>query len=111
MPSLFAQYSAERTDKLIIEDENGFATYHYQGNVCYIEDVYVIPEKRKKRIASGYVKVIAETAKIKDIDTLMTSVNLLAKNSTDSLKAVLGAGFSLHSANSNMIFLTKDING
>lgn len=108
-PSLFAQYIYERQNKSIVEDENGFATYYFIENTCYIEDLYVIKDARKKGIAASYADRIAEEAKRNGASKLMGSVNVLANGATDSMKVLIAYGFSLLSANNNMIFLTKEI--
>ena len=64
--SHFANYIKERQNKEIIEDESGFATYYFIMPDCYIEDIYVIPEKRKAGIAAKYADKIAKIAQEKN---------------------------------------------
>ncbi len=108
-PSLFAQYLYERSNKAIVEDENGFASYYYIGSTCYIEDLYVKRGMRNKGIASSYADKIAEEAKSKQATQLMGSVNLNTMGATDSMKALLAYGFELQSAGNNMIYLVKSL--
>lgn len=106
-PSLYAQYIYERQNKSIIEDENGFASYYYINDSCYIEEIYVKRECRKAGIASKYADTIAADAKAKKARQLVGSINLNTNNATTSMKALLAYGFQLTSAANNMIYLTK----
>lgn len=109
MPSLYAQYIYERQNKSIIEDENGFASYYFINDTCYIEELFVKRGSRNKGIASEYASQITKEAKSKGAKQLMGSVNLNTNGATDSMKVLLAYGFSLQTANNNMIFLTKSL--
>ena len=105
----FAEYIKERQGKEIIEDENGFATYYYVGPDCYIEDIYVTPEKRKSGVASLYANEIAKIAIEKNCLNLIGSVKPSANGSTESLKVLLAYGFKLHSATEDFIWFKKKL--
>ena len=109
MSSLFAQYIREREGKNIIEDENGFATYKFEKDYVYVEDVYVCKNVRKIRFASGYLDKIAKEAKEKGMNRMVTSVCVVAKNPTLGMRAILGYGFKLLSSTNEMIYFVKDI--
>lgn len=107
--SHFAEYIKERQNKEIVEDENGFATYYFVGPDCYIEDIYVIPEKRKTGICFMYADKIAKIARDKNCLNLIGSVKPSANGSTVSLKVLLAYGFRLHSANEDFIWFKKKL--
>lgn len=107
--SHFGNYIKERLDKHIIEDENGFATYLYENDYVYIEDIYVVKEKRKENIASAYADKIAQIAKSKGYDKMLGSVCPTAKGATTSLKVLLGYGFKVLSAEHDIIYFIKEI--
>ena len=107
--SNFAKYIKERENKEVIEDEYGFATYLYENDYVYIEDIYVIPEKRKDKIASKYADAIALEAKELGYNKMLGSVVPSSPNSTISLKVLLGYGFKLLSSQENMIYFIKEI--
>lgn len=109
MLSNFGKYIYERQNKSIIEDENGFATYYMTNGSCYIEDIYVVPEKRKEKIASTYADKIAEEAKQKGMKVLVGTVKPSAIGSTESLKVLLAYGFRLESSVQDFIFFTKSL--
>lgn len=107
--SLFAQYIYERSNKSIIEDENGFATFYFINDICYIEDIYVKSDMRKHGIASKYADTILAQAKLKGAKKLMGSVNLKANNPTTSMKVLLAYGFDLAFNDNQMIYLQKEV--
>lgn len=108
--SLYSQYITERTDRLILETEYGFATYVYLAdNTVYIEDIYVSPEYRKKGIASRFADEIADIARSKGCKKMIGSVVPSTKTSTDSMKTLLAYGMKLESSTNNFITLVKEI--
>lgn len=109
MASLFGQYIKERTNREIIENHIGFATYVVEKDSIYIEDVFVIPSYRKSRVASDFVNQIAQIAKDKGIKKLYTSVVPTANGSTISLVACVKYGFKLDSSANNFILFVKEI--
>lgn len=111
MPSHYANYIYEREGKSIIETEHGFATYAYMHDIkaVYLEDLYVVPEKRRSKEATLLVDAVVQQAKLKGYNTLIGSVAPKANGSTDSLKAVLSYGMKLHSCDGNLIWFKKEI--
>lgn len=109
--SLFGKYIKERSNKSIIEDEHGFATYFtaYNNEYMYIEDLYVLPEFRKKDKASAYADKIAEIAREKGIKKLLGSVDITLESSTTSMKVLFGYGFKLLDIKGQLIYLEKEI--
>lgn len=109
--SLYADYLTERTDDLIIENENGFATYRYlnEGRSVYVIDIYTIPEKRKEGAASWLADLIAIEAKSRGCTEMLGSVAPDTHGSTVSLKVLLAYGFQLQSSVSNAIILRKEL--
>lgn len=107
--SLYAQYITERLNKQIIEDSEGFAVYYFENDYVYLEDIYVIPEKRKTKKASEMADKIASIAKKAGYNKMLGSVVPTANNSTTSLKVLMGYGFSLLAAQDNIIYFIKEI--
>lgn len=109
--SLFADYIKEREGKNVIENDHGFASYsiNKQTGVCYVQDIYVIPEKRSSGLALQMVNHIVEIAKRDGCKHLMGSVAPSAKNSQNSLRLLIEYGLRLHSSHDNIIFFIKDL--
>lgn len=108
---MYAAYILERTNDQIIENSKGFCTYRYinEGRSVYIIDIYVIPEFRKSRYASDLADLVAARAKDEGCTEMLGTVNPSAKNSTTSIKVLLGYGMELHSSSNDIIIFRKDI--
>lgn len=108
--SLYSDYLTERTNKSVIETDSGFITYSFTDeNTCYIEDIYIRPDFRKTREASKLADQVAEIAKSKGCTKLLGSVIPSTKNSTTSLKVLLGYDMKLLSSVNDFILFSKDI--
>lgn len=109
MSSNFAKYIKERAGKEIVEDSKGFATYFFQDDFVYIEDLYVIPEARKEGIASRYADEIANIAKSKGYSKMLGSVCPSASGATSSIQVLISYGFKVLKSTDNMIYFIKEI--
>ncbi len=108
--SLYAQYILEHRGDEIIENEYGFATYRYLNNdTVYIVDIYIVPEYRKSNKASVIADEVVRAAKLRGCVKLLGTVTPTAKNSTVSLKVLLGYGMTLQSSSADCIIFEKDI--
>lgn len=106
---LLANYLKEREgyDSLITDE--GFAVYKIMGQECYIKDIYVHPDYRKKGVASELADAIAEIAKQKGCKTLIGSVSTDCGNPTDSTKVLLAYGMTITAAIHGGILFKKGI--
>lgn len=107
--SMYGDYINEREGKSIIENEKGFATFKINGEICYIEDIYIEPYSRQKHAASDLADKVVEYAKEHGCKTLLGSVNPATNNATISLKVLLGYGMKLQGINHNLIWFYKEI--
>lgn len=109
--SHWADYIAETADKRMLEDENGFATYFVVPGtqVCYIEDIYVVPEKRKSDVGTEYELAIRNWAVEQGCIELMGSVNLQSKNPERSVQVLLARGFKIAQVTPTMMYFKKNI--
>ncbi len=101
----------ERTNDLIIESDNGFATYRYvnDGRSVYIIDIYSSPDIRRTGTASYFADAICKEAKEKGCTEVLGSVVPSAKGSTLSLQVLLGYGMQLSAASNDFILFRKDL--
>jgi GNAT superfamily N-acetyltransferase len=109
--SHYADYIREHRGDGIIENEKGFATYRFlnEGKSVYIVDIYIHPDFRHDGAASIIADSIVDVAKAKGCTELLGTVVPTAKNSTASLKVLLGYGMSLQSSGNDLIVFKKDI--
>jgi len=61
--TLFGQYIKEYYNGEILEADYGFAIYYIKDNACMIDDLYIIPEKRRSKYAYDLVRSIETMAK------------------------------------------------
>lgn len=109
MDSHYAAYLKERTGQQIIETKEGFIAYTIAGQECFIEDLYVLPEFRKKYVGSHLVDSVAAIGKKSDCQYLTCSLAMAAKNKDESLKAFIGYGFKLLRATPEAIYFVKEL--
>ncbi len=107
--SMFGDFKKELEGISEIESEFGFATYKITGEEIYIEDIYIKPEYRKSKHASDLADAVSEIGTRNGCKRLWGSVCPSKNNSTISLKALLGYGFSLRSSKDNFILLVKEL--
>lgn len=111
--SLYGDYIKEHRNDLIVESENGFATYRFVplGDVpsIYLVDLYVRPELRKSGLASEMADKVCSIGREYYCKYLLGSVVPSAKAATDSLKVLLAYGMTLHSASPELIVFKKEI--
>lgn len=111
--SKYGQYLKELKGFEMYEDEDGFVTYGFMQDkglkYCYIEDIYVVPEKRKSGIASQYADVVAVIAKEAQCDRLLGSIVPSLPDSHYRMLVLLGYGFKLLSCNQDLIYFYKEL--
>lgn len=108
--SMYANYLKEKTSDLILETDKGFATYRYMDEkTVYIVDLYVLPDFRQSKTASVIADTICNEARQKGCTKMLGSVVPSSKNSTLSLKVLLGYGMTLESATQDFIVFRKDL--
>jgi len=107
--SHYGDYLKERRAVEVIENEDGFIAFKIHGEECFLEDIYVAPEKRKTRIGSELVLQMETFAKDMSCKYVTCNVWPSAHGSTVSLKAALANGFKLHSSVVDKIILIKEL--
>lgn len=108
--SLFGQYLKERTNKGIVETEEGFATFEYVNDeIVYIIDLYVVPEKRKQRVAANMADKIVEAAAKEGKKFLLGSVDATAHGAETSINVLEAYGMRPYKVIEPMIFYIKEI--
>lgn len=111
MQSLYARYLSEREGLWTFETEYGFVTYRILDGHGYAEliDMYIVPEQRNSGKAWDLLYHVEEEAANKACKYLFTCVDPQAKNSHNSMLAVLAGGFILHRTDGSLIWFFKEI--
>jgi hypothetical protein len=109
--SMFEEYAEEKGfgPRVLHVPGVGFATYQLIPGECYIDEIYVVPAKRKSQEGSRMADAIVKIAKEKGISLLTGSVCLKANGKEKSMKALLGYGLSPAATNGDMVYFAKEI--
>ena len=108
--SLYQDYIRELTYGDVLETDFGFATFVFtDDSTCYIKEIYIIPDNRRKGSAAELADKIVAAAKEKGCTRLLGSVVPSAKGSTRSLKVLLAYGFKLISSANDYILFEKEV--
>lgn len=108
MQQLAAYFKERENFDSIIRDE-GFATYKIEGDECYIRDIFVHADYRKKRIATEMADDIARIAVKAGCKYLTGSVNTGVRGAHESHLVLLAYGFKLSSAVQYGIYFRKSL--
>lgn len=109
MKSLYAQYILEKTERKIIESDDGFITYEIDGERCYIADIFVVKEKRLQGIAMKMCLQVGEIAIAQGCKFIIGTVQVMDKESTESLNACIKMGMRLVRADNGFVYLIREL--
>lgn len=109
--SHYSSYLEERLGKRVEEFPEGFLVYSYLdgGKQLYIEDIYVIPEARKKGAARLMADTVIQKAKMEVTREVIGSVDLRANGACDSMKVLLAYGMKPYEARGQLVLFGKEI--
>lgn len=111
----YARYLRETQGKEVYETEHGFLTYGFN---CvpgvdfphvYIEDIWVAPEHREKRVAAKMADHVCRLAKAAGISVCLGSVNTKSKTPDRSLRVLQGYGMKIYGAGIDAVWMIKEI--
>lgn len=106
---MYPEYLREREGIDALETPHGFSLYKIQGDECYLQDIYVVPEKRKSHVATQMADAVTEIAKAKGCKWLVGSVSPAANNAHASLLVLISYGMKLQKADKDIIYFAKGI--
>lgn len=111
--SLYAQYIKERSNREIIETDQGFVTYVAYKDGLMVEDLYIKPEFRKQGLAIKFVYQVIDIVKANDMKTIYICVAPGIESpyvgATAMCKALLHHGCKLEQSFNNLLILSKEI--
>lgn len=108
---LYKKYLEEREGKHLFYNEVCFIKYSYpDSNSIYIEDIYVVPEKRKSHVAKNCADKLCIKAKEQfGCNTVFGSVCLDTIGADNSIKVLHAWGMKISHHQDNMIYFKKEI--
>lgn len=109
MSSLYGFYIKERENAEIIENDDGFITYQIRGDEVFIRDFYVVPPRRKTRVAFNLGQQLIQVAKAQGCRSMVATVFPLLNGSQEALKIFMKYGMKITACRENCIFLAGGI--
>lgn len=111
MDSLWTEYHEERLGRHVVYDigNRGFVSYKVQGDECYIADVFVKKEHRKKSVGKNLMNLVESIAREKGAKFLCCMVIIDAKDADQACASALAYGFKLRMANANILNFWKGL--
>jgi GNAT superfamily N-acetyltransferase len=109
--SLWADYIKELYGKEMYEDSMGFCTYYIVPgtDVCYIEDIYVVPEHRKSAFGAEMESKVEAWSRLQGCSQLMGSVATGLQTTERSISVLISRGFKLSKVTETMLYFKKNI--
>lgn len=90
--SLFTDYKKERENKEAIEVDGGFCTYIINGELVYIEDIFVAKDKRRSGLAFLMADQVVTLAKEHGCKRLLGTIDPSTIGAPESLKLLMAYG-------------------
>lgn len=111
--SLYSKYIKELKGFETIEDVDGFITYEFleEGNEkwCYIEELYVVPEKRKSGKVVEFADAVSKIAIENGCNKLLGSIVPSLPGAHRRMEVLMSYNFKLYSSQDNLIYLIKEL--
>ncbi len=108
--SMYKSYIEEQLpNRFVYETDKGFLTYNINGEICQLEEIFILPEFRKQGIASSFYNEIGIIAKEKNCKYLKGSIVPGTNNAEISMKCLFKNGFKLAWTEGSMIYLIKGL--
>lgn len=109
--SLYGDYIKERENFEIIEDNHWFATYQMtdDGTTLYIRDCFIEKGHRGQGVVEGIDNTLIEIAKVNGCKNILTQVALFDPHKDRNMRCFLRIGYRIISANSEVIYIGKEV--
>lgn len=103
-------YMQEREGLYFVEAPAGFLAYKkVNADSWYVQDIYVLPEARKSKLATKLFDKVVKLAQAEKVHTLLGSVDISAPAADVNLKAVLSVGFKPQTVDGSLIWFSQKI--
>lgn len=109
MPSIYAAYYLEREGCHVLEYEWGFAVYKLLPDHVYLQDIFIIPARRKDGLGVQLMNEVAAIAQKAGIYTMFGSVVPSTPFGHTMTQIMLGLNFRIHSSDKDIIYFKKEL--
>ncbi len=109
---LYKEYVKERIGANIIHDDCGFLQYQINDDICYINEIYVLPKFRKQQKSVEMVNLLVEVLRAVDvpkIKNIICTIYIDTQGYQRSLYSALKYGFSIIKLDDKCIYLQKEL--
>lgn len=105
----YAAYIQEKGGFSLIELDNAFITYRMYGETCFIGDLWIDPEHRRKRVAWALADQVTELAKKNGCKYLTSTAITNSNGIEEALITQFSYGFKIVGSDNEKIYLRKEI--
>jgi GNAT superfamily N-acetyltransferase len=106
---LFRQYLLERENVHLLNEEWGFATYSFGEDHVYLQDIYVVPEKRNTGLGVHLMNEVGKMAKERGCSLMLGSVDEKGNGSEDMKSIMKHLGFKEHTKLGSVVYYLREI--
>lgn len=109
MSSLYAQYAKERANRETVESDDFFVTFTVYATHVYIEDIYIVPERRGQGLCSTLFADIEQAAAAIGVKKTIINVSPLSATCDETVKKMLKMGFKIYKTTEDLIYMSREI--
>ena len=106
---LYRQYLLERENTHLLDYDWGFATYSFGDNHVYLQDIYVVPEKRDAGLGVHLMNEVGRLAKEQGHEVMIGSVDDRGEGSKNMHEIMKHLGFIKYSEENTTSYYIKEI--
>ena len=107
--TLYAKYIKERCGRHALENDHGFLTYQFNGEECFLADMYIDPSKRGTRLFKEMIDQLVVLAKDHGSKIVTATIYMADQGKEHTLASSLKVGFKILRAENGVILLGKEV--
>lgn len=107
--TLYAKYISQRAGYEILENEHGFVIYKINGEECFIVDMFVDTNSRKKYYASEFTNELVKIAKSKGCKLITANIHLWDVNYQVTLIVAFKNDFNIVKASNDILLIARKL--
>lgn len=107
--SLWSEYYKEIWDRETLEKDFGFIQWHFEGEACFIDELFIAPAHRLSGKAKELADGVTLIARSRGSKRLVCAVWPENRVSSVSMQTVLAYGFKLVACDGRRIILAKEL--
>lgn len=107
--AMWADYKRESLGLTVLSTEYGFAAYVLAPECLFIDEFYVVPERRKLGLGKYLLNDLCTVAHNAGLRYIRSTVSLASLTASSSLSAQLAVGFQAIKAENGSILLQLEV--